>query len=179
MSQRVFLKLFLLIIVVVGVSTVALDLVVRRSWEASLCNLSSSRIFKTKFRCLLPAPIARRGQFPFSNWQTKLPSDARARATIIQREGKVLADSQADSESMENHATRPEFIGALQQDISAATRGPAIRWAFRFSTWLLRLRSVQCGWPIPWLPFAPTYTGYECSCSKHPASPCWRALSSR
>jgi len=34
--QRVFLKLLLLLIVVVGVSTAALDLLVRRSWESSL-----------------------------------------------------------------------------------------------------------------------------------------------
>src|SRR5215469_7544451 len=38
---------------------------------------------------------------------------AGARATIIDRSGKVLADSEANPGSMENHATRVEFAAAL------------------------------------------------------------------
>ena len=54
------------------------------------------------------------GTIPFQQLANEIASDARARATLIERSGKVLADSNADSETMENHATRPEFIAALQ-----------------------------------------------------------------
>jgi two-component system phosphate regulon sensor histidine kinase PhoR len=39
---------------------------------------------------------------------------ANARATVIDRSGKVLAESEANPESMENHAARPEFAEALE-----------------------------------------------------------------
>ena len=38
MTQRVFLKLLVLIVLVVGVSTAALDLLVRRNWQGSLTS---------------------------------------------------------------------------------------------------------------------------------------------
>src|SRR5438067_2855312 len=45
-----------------------------------------------------------------------------ARATIIDRNGKVLADSEADPETMENHAQRPEFVAALKGAEGEASR---------------------------------------------------------
>ena len=38
---------------------------------------------------------------------------AGARATVIDPTGKVLADSEADPSTMENHAHRKEFVAAL------------------------------------------------------------------
>src|SRR5208283_204028 len=38
---------------------------------------------------------------------------AGARATVIDPTGKVLADSEADPRTMENHASRKEFAAAL------------------------------------------------------------------
>ena len=46
MTKRVFLKLLFLIVLVVGVSTAALDIFVRRSWEASLPASLKQRIEK-------------------------------------------------------------------------------------------------------------------------------------
>ena len=46
MTKRVFLKLLLLVVLVVGVSTAALDIFVRRSWEASLPTYLKRRIEK-------------------------------------------------------------------------------------------------------------------------------------
>jgi two-component system phosphate regulon sensor histidine kinase PhoR len=45
-----------------------------------------------------------------------------ARATVIDRTGEVLADSQADPATMENHAHRTEFAAALDGNIGEATR---------------------------------------------------------
>jgi methyl-accepting chemotaxis protein len=44
--RRVFLKLFLLVVLVVGVSTAALDLFIRQSWEASLSPALKHRFEK-------------------------------------------------------------------------------------------------------------------------------------
>lgn len=122
MSQRVFLKLLLLIIVVVGVSTIALDLVVRKSWESSLQSQLQQDL-QDKIQMFAARANREAGTIPFQQLANEIASDARARATIIQHEGKVLADSQADSETMENHATRPEFIEALRRgQIGSNTR---------------------------------------------------------
>src|SRR5438270_9263558 len=47
---------------------------------------------------------------------------AHARATVIDRGGKVLADTDADPDRMENHATRPEFIAALAGKVGSNVR---------------------------------------------------------
>jgi two-component system phosphate regulon sensor histidine kinase PhoR len=47
---------------------------------------------------------------------------AGARATVIDPTGKVLADSEADSASMENHAQRQEFAAALSGQVGSDQR---------------------------------------------------------
>jgi two-component system, OmpR family, phosphate regulon sensor histidine kinase PhoR len=49
-------------------------------------------------------------------------SQANERATVIDSDGKVLADSEADPATMENHAGRPEFLQALHGQLGSATR---------------------------------------------------------
>jgi two-component system phosphate regulon sensor histidine kinase PhoR len=114
LKQRVFLKLLLLLLVVVGISTAALDLVVRRSWESSLQSQLQQNL-EDKARMFAARANREAGTIPFQQLVQEVSADARARATIIDRDGKVLAESEADSQSMENHATRPEFAAALQQ----------------------------------------------------------------
>jgi len=120
--QRVFLKLLLLLIVVVGASTAALDLLVRRSWEASLQSQLQQEL-EDKVRMFAARANREAATIPSQQLANEMAADARARATVIDRSGKVLADSQADSESMENHATRPEFAEALKHgDIGSNRR---------------------------------------------------------
>ena len=47
---------------------------------------------------------------------------AGARITVIDATGKVLADSEANPDTMENHAGRPEFVAALQGQTGSSTR---------------------------------------------------------
>jgi len=47
---------------------------------------------------------------------------AGARATVIDPTGKVLADSEADPNTMENHASRREFVAALSGQLAADER---------------------------------------------------------
>lgn len=49
------------------------------------------------------------------------------RLTVIASNGSVLADSDADSSAMENHATRPEVIAALEGGRGVAQRYSATR----------------------------------------------------
>src|SRR5207244_7884559 len=59
---------------------------------------------------------------PLAKLVSEEASAANARATVIEASGKVLADSQADPEGMENHATRPEFKAALAGHIGSDLR---------------------------------------------------------
>jgi two-component system phosphate regulon sensor histidine kinase PhoR len=45
-----------------------------------------------------------------------------ARVTIIGRDGTVLGDSWENPQNMENHATRPEIMAALQSEVGEVTR---------------------------------------------------------
>jgi two-component system, OmpR family, phosphate regulon sensor histidine kinase PhoR len=120
--QRVFLKFLVLITAVVGVSTAALDLFVRRSWEASI---SSQRQHDLEDKVQMFAARANReaGSIPFQQLANEVSAASHDRVTIIERSGKVLADSAANNEEMENQATRPEFIAALEHgQVGANTR---------------------------------------------------------
>ena len=121
MRNRIFLKLLFLIVVVVGVSTAALDLLVRRSWEASLLSQLHQDL-RDKVQMFAARADREAGTIPFKQLASEIEKAARARATIIDRSGKVLADSEAQAEAMENHATRPEFIAAFSGKIGSDTR---------------------------------------------------------
>lgn len=61
-------------------------------------------------------------------WQPVAESlDARLalRVTIMAANGRVLADSRANADSMENHGTRPEFVAALEGRPGIAVRRSA------------------------------------------------------
>ena len=45
-----------------------------------------------------------------------------SRITVIDREGKVLADSEKDPKTMENHKIRPEVLDALSGDVGKSLR---------------------------------------------------------
>ena len=121
MRQRIFLKLLILIVVVVGVSTAALDLLVRRSWEGSL-SAELDQSLRDKAEMFAAAANRDAGRIPFPQLAQQVAVAARARATIIDRSGRVLADSEAQAGEMENHATRPEFRAALAGRLGTNTR---------------------------------------------------------
>ena len=55
-------------------------------------------------------------------WVDELCPDLRARITVIDGDGRVLADSVAESEQMEGHAARPEFRSALAGETGSDRR---------------------------------------------------------
>ncbi|HEX3352579.1 MAG TPA: ATP-binding protein [Terriglobales bacterium] len=173
MRRRIFLKLLAAFALVIATATVTLDISIRHAWEGSL-RQEIERNLKQK-TLMLANRVNTVGEVPAS---AAVPSGSRpgylqhvaeqeaqaagARVTIIDRQGKVLADSEADSTSMENHATRPEFFAALKGEVGTDTRrshtvgvpflyvaapiaGGAVRLAYPFSdvaTALARVRQT-------------------------------------
>jgi two-component system, OmpR family, phosphate regulon sensor histidine kinase PhoR len=116
----VFFKLLgAFLIVIVGV-TVILDLEIRRQWNQSLrSQIETSLQQETR---LFSFRVDNDSAHPVSEIVKQVSDATGARATIIDRSGKVVADSGADPRTMENHAHRPEFAAALNGGIGEATR---------------------------------------------------------
>jgi two-component system, OmpR family, phosphate regulon sensor histidine kinase PhoR len=119
-KKRIFFKLLAVFVLVIAAATLTLDIAVRRAWERSLTdeiqrNLNQKTVM-----------FAHRVQIDHEHSLQEIASQegqaAGARATIIDHEGKVLADSEADARSMENHAHRKEFVAALQGNLGTETR---------------------------------------------------------
>src|SRR5439155_27337825 len=111
MKSRIFAKLLLSFLLVIGTATLILDFVIRQAWERSLkAEISAELTQKTQ---LLANRVQSDHSRPLAKLVAEEASAAKPRATVIEANGKVLADSQADPESMENHATRPEIKAAL------------------------------------------------------------------
>lgn len=61
-----------------------------------------------------PAPGQAEDLEPVRKWVARMAASG-ARITVITSEGKVLADSQSDASTMENHGTRPEILEAKEK----------------------------------------------------------------
>ena len=120
MKSRIFLKLFLAALVVIAACTLSLDLLIGRAWE----NMLRSEI-ETSLRqkTLMFASRVEDGPPAALNQITSQAAVAAGtRITVIDASGKVLADSEAAPDKMENHATRPEFVSALHGQVGTSTR---------------------------------------------------------
>ena len=73
---------------------------------------------------------------------------AGARATVIDPTGKVLADSEADPSTMENHAHRKEFVAALAGKVGVEERKSQASRRFLSCMWRRRFQEERCGWRI-------------------------------
>ena len=120
MRSRIFLKLFGAALLIVAVATATLDFAIRRAWQASLFEqISVSLRQKTSLAAQrIPDVHA-------SNMATiagEIGQASSARVTVIEQGGRVLTDTEAEPETMENHATRPEFRAALAGRMGSDTR---------------------------------------------------------
>ena len=77
-----------------------------------------------QIRLLVPA-LATVDASALREWTDRIGEQSRARVTVIDREGVVLADSQHDSSTMDNHARRPEVLQAMAGKIGSAVRHSA------------------------------------------------------
>jgi two-component system phosphate regulon sensor histidine kinase PhoR len=120
MTARLFAKLFLGVLCIFVIAVLAVDVLASRDAAAS-------------YRQTLERELAEKGRMlaallpPGSPGLTRqraeqLAEHSGARLTIVARDGRVLADSEADAAQMENHRARPEIAEALLGKVGASTR---------------------------------------------------------
>jgi two-component system phosphate regulon sensor histidine kinase PhoR len=117
---RIFVKLFAASLVLIAACMLTMNVLIQRAWEAMLrSEIESSLREKT---LLFAQQVAGAPGDSLQQITKQAGTAANERATVIDSSGKVLADSEADPATMENHATRPEFAQALQGQVGTATR---------------------------------------------------------
>jgi two-component system phosphate regulon sensor histidine kinase PhoR len=120
MSSRIFLKALAAFVFVIAAATLTLDFGIRHTWENSLQNDIERLLVQNATGFALR--IQNDHQHTLQQMAEEEARFTETRATIIARDGTVLADSRADPKTMENHANRPEVIAALQGRSGADTR---------------------------------------------------------
>lgn len=120
MRSRIFLKLFLAALLIVAACTFTLDVLIGRSWEGMLRSEIETSLRQKTLLFASRVEGSPPSSLPEITMQAAKATDARV--TVIDSAGKVLAESEADPEKMENHATRPEFVSALHGRVGSSTR---------------------------------------------------------
>src|ERR1022692_4558818 len=98
-------------LLVIGVTAVTLQVTAHRVWERTLRE-QIERNLKQK-TLLFANRVEADRQHSLADITAQEGQAAGARATVIDPTGKVLADSEADPSTMENHGKRKEFVAAL------------------------------------------------------------------
>ncbi len=111
MKNRIFFKLLAVFLIVIAATAAILDVMLGGAWEASMRTEIERNLTQKTLLFAHRVEIDRAHSLPEIAAQEALA--AGARATIIDASGKVLADSESNPATMENHATRPEFAAAL------------------------------------------------------------------
>ena len=107
-------------LLVIGVTAITLQLTVHGVWERTLRE-QIERNLKQKTLMFAYRVEADR-QHSLADITAQEGQAAGARATVIDPTGKVLADSEADPSTMENHAHRREFVAALAGKVGVDER---------------------------------------------------------
>src|SRR6476469_3045899 len=120
MRNRIFLKAMGAFVVVIAAATLTLDISIRHTWENAVrSNIERLLVQNAQ-------GFARRVENDHQHsLQQMADEEARiteTRVTIIGRDGVVLADSEADPKTMENHAGRPEVVAALAGKTGSSSR---------------------------------------------------------
>src|SRR6476659_1930225 len=120
MRNRIFLKAMGAFVAVIAASTLTLDISIRHTWENAVRNDIERLLVQNA------QGFARRVENDHQHsLQQMADEEARiteTRVTIIARDGVVLADSEADPKTMENHAGRPEVVAALAGKTGSSSR---------------------------------------------------------
>jgi two-component system, OmpR family, phosphate regulon sensor histidine kinase PhoR len=119
-KSRIFLKLLIAALIIIAACTISLDLLIGRAWENMLrAQIESSLREKTQ---MLASRVQEVPPARLAAVVRQASQASGARVTVIDATGKVLADSEADPNTMENHATRPEVAAALRGEEASSTR---------------------------------------------------------
>lgn len=135
MRSTVFFKFLAVSALVIAAATTVVDFSVHRAWKSSLLqqielNLTQkTQMFARHVNDVrtMSASVEKVGSAPeqLADLRSMASEEGRiagARVTVIDLQGKVLADSEAEPASMENHAQRSEFVAALKGNVGTDTR---------------------------------------------------------
>ena len=111
MKNRIFFKLLAVFLIVIAATAAILDVMLGGAWEASMRTEIERNL--TQKTLLFAHRVDNDRAHSLTEIAAQEALAAGARATIIDASGKVLADSESNPATMENHATRPEFAAAL------------------------------------------------------------------
>ena len=120
MKRRIFFKLMMAFLLVIAVAAITLQWTVHKVWVRTL-NDQIERNLREK-ASLFAFRVENDHLHSLADITSQEGQAAGARATVIDPTGKVLADSQADASSMENHAGRKEFVAALRGQVGTDQR---------------------------------------------------------
>lgn len=115
MTARIFIKLFLAVTGVLAVALTSVNLIATPRVRASFIESLERELAEKAHTLELVLP---RTQGEFS----KLEAAVGGRVTWIAPDGRVLGDSEANAETMENHAKRPEVAAALAGKLGSSLR---------------------------------------------------------
>jgi two-component system phosphate regulon sensor histidine kinase PhoR len=122
--NRIFFKLLAAFVLVILAAAATFDFMVGGAWQASLrTEIERNLIQKTQL--LAHRVETDRTGHSLADIAAQEGQAAGARVTIIDPTGKVLADSESNPATMENHARRPEFVAALSGGIGSNERRSA------------------------------------------------------
>jgi two-component system, OmpR family, phosphate regulon sensor histidine kinase PhoR len=135
-------------LLVIGVTTIALQLTVRRVWERTLRE-QIERNLKEKTLMFAHRVEADR-QHSLADITSQEGQAAGARATVIDPTGKVLADSEAEPGAMGNHGHQKEFVSALAGQLAADERkSQTLGIPFLFVAAPVSGGAVRLAYPLP------------------------------
>ena len=120
MRRRIFFKLMLVFLLVIGVTAITLGLVASAAWERTL-RAQIERNLRQK-ALMFAHRVDTDRLHSLADIAAQEGQAAGARATIIDPTGRVLADSEADASTMENHSRRSEFVAALSGQLGEDER---------------------------------------------------------
>ena len=120
MRNRIFLKAMAAFVAVIAAATLTLDISIRHTWENSVRSDIERLLVQNAQGFALR--VANDRQHTLQQMAAEEAQITQTRVTIIARDGVVLADSEADPRTMENHGGRPEIMAALSGKTGTATR---------------------------------------------------------
>ena len=120
MRNRIFLKAMGAFVAVIAAATLTLDISIRHTWENALRSDIERLLVQNAQGFALR--VENDHQHSLQQMAAEEARITETRVTIIARDGVVLADSEADPKTMENHAGRPEIAAALGGKTGSSTR---------------------------------------------------------
>jgi len=122
-SKSLFPKFLLAAAVLIGITVAALDLYITNYVaERELQHVRERLAVNASLAHMDLNGLSASSKPEVGAWASEIGRRAQARVTLIRADGVVLADSESDAATMENHSARPEFRQAL-----AGKTGESIR----------------------------------------------------